>query len=167
LTGTSGTSSTAGGGSTLNISEELSTQPVNTTPQAVTVGNSKLIADQRSNSIITLGNREVVVKVEKILDEMDVKAPQVALSTVIGQLQLNNNEEFGVDWFAKYNKRFVGISRNNTIFNQNNPAIPIPSVAPSISPGIVNTAAGNITDPSNLINFSQIIQNVTNGTNIY
>src|SRR5438046_8228800 len=122
LTGTSGTSGGATG-STLNISEELTTQPVDTTPQAVTIGNAKLIADQRANAIIMLGNREVVVKVEKILDEMDVKAPQVALSTVIGQLQLSNNEEFGVDWFAKYNKRFVGISRNNTIFN-NPPAIP-------------------------------------------
>ena len=93
-----GNSGTGGGnGSTLNISEELSTQPVNTTPQAVTIGNSKLIADQRANSIIVLGNREVVVKVEKILDQMDVQAPQVALSTVIGQLTLSNNEEFGVD----------------------------------------------------------------------
>src|SRR6184192_1404296 len=125
LTGTSGTSGTSTG-SALNISEELTTQPVDTTPQAVTIGNAKLIADQRANAIIMLGNREVVVKVEKILDEMDVKAPQVALSTVIGQLQLSNNEEFGVDWFAKYNKRFVGISRNNTIFNNDNPAIPIP-----------------------------------------
>ncbi len=94
------TSTTSTGGtSTLNISEELSTQPVDTVPKAVTVGNSKLIADQRSNSIIVLGNREVVVKVEKILDEMDVKAPQVALSTVIGELTLSNNEEFGVDYF--------------------------------------------------------------------
>src|SRR5205823_11323059 len=78
LTGTSGTSGGATG-STINISEELSTQPVDTTPQAVTIGNAKLIADQRANSIIVLGNREVVVKVGKILDEMDVKAPQVAL----------------------------------------------------------------------------------------
>jgi general secretion pathway protein D len=155
--GTSGTG--GGGGSTLNISEQLSTQPVNTTPQAVTVGNSKLIADQRANSIIVLGNREVVVKVEKILDEMDVQAPQVALSTVIGQLTLSNNEEFGVDYFAKYNKRFVGTSNNNTVFGQNAPAIPIPNA--SASP------AANILDPSNLINFSQIIQNVGNGTNIY
>jgi type II secretion system protein D len=166
-----GSSSTAaGGGSTVNISEELSTQPVDTTPQAVTVGNAKLIADQRANSIIVLGSRDIVVKVNKILDEMDVKAPQVALSTVIGQLQLTNNEEFGADWFAKYNKRFVGISRNNTVFNgNNNPVIPIPSVAPATSPGtspgIVNT--GNIIDPSNLINFSQIVQNVANGTNLY
>jgi type II secretory pathway component GspD/PulD (secretin) len=145
---------------------------VDTTPKAVTIGNSKLIADQRANSIIILGNREVVVKVEKILDEMDVKAPQVALSTVIGQLTLSNNEEFGVDWFAKYQNKLVGISRNNTIFSQNNvPAIPIPSVAPATSPGIIpgstSGGAGSIIDPANLINFGQIIQNVANGTNVY
>jgi len=163
-----GQSATASG-SSLNISEELSTQPVDTVPKAVVIGNSKLIADQRANTIIIIGNREVVVKVEKILDEMDIRAPQVALSTVIGQLELSNNEEFGVDWFAKYNKRFVGISRNNTIFGNNNPAIPIaaPSVSPGISPGIIGGTGGNIIDPSNLINFSQIVQNVTNGTNLY
>ena len=160
-TGLGGSSS----GSTLNISEQLSTEPVNTTPQAVTVGNSKLIADQRSNSIIVLGNREVVVKVEKILDQMDVQAPQVALSTVIGQLTLTNNEEFGADYFAKYGKRFVGTS-NNLSGLQNAPGIPLPSVAPSISPGVIG-GTGSILDPSNLINFSQIIQNVGGGTNIY
>src|SRR6267143_1797800 len=104
-----GQTSTASG-STLNISEELSTQPVDTAPKAVTVGNTKIIADQRANTIIILGNREVVVKIGKILDEMDVKAPQVALSTVIGELTLNNDEEFGVDWFLKYNKKVVGTS---------------------------------------------------------
>ncbi len=154
---------TAGGG-TLNISEELSTQPVDTTPKAVTIGNSKLIADQRANSIIVLGNREVVVKVQKILDEMDVKAPQVALSTVIGQLTLSNNEEFGVDWFAKYQNKLVGISRNNSIFGNNDPRIPVPGSSVSPAPVIGN---GSIIDPSNLINFSSIIQNVANGTNVY
>jgi general secretion pathway protein D len=158
---------TGGTGSTLNISEELSTQPVDTVPKAVTIGNSKLIADQRANSIIVLGNREVVTKVEKILDEMDVKAPQVALSTVIGQLTLNNNEEFGVDWFAKYNNRFVGISRNNTIFGNNNPLIPIPGSSASPGSSVPPITGNSVLDPANLINFSQIIQNVTNGTNIY
>jgi general secretion pathway protein D len=170
LTSQYGGTGTSGTGSTLNISEELSTQPVDTVPKAVTIGNSKLIADQRANSIIVLGNREVVTKVEKILDEMDVKAPQVALSTVIGQLTLSNNEEFGVDWFAKYNRRFVGTSRNNSVFSTNDPGVPIPgsSVAPGSSPGSsVAPVVGNILDPANLINFSQIIQNVGNGTNIY
>ena len=90
------------------MSEELSTEPVDTAPQAVTVGNTKLIADSRANTIIVLGNRDVVVKVEKILDEMDVKAPQVALSTVIGELSLNNNEEFGVDYFLQFKKNNLG-----------------------------------------------------------
>src|SRR5438477_5529384 len=97
---TGGLSSSASD-STLNISEELSTTAVDTTPKAVTVGNAKIIADQRANSIIVLGNREVVVKVQKILDEMDVQAPQVALSTVIGELTLTNNEEFGVDYLQQ------------------------------------------------------------------
>jgi len=164
--GVSSTSTTSTStGSTLNISEELATQPVDTAPKAVTIGNSKLIADQRANTIIVLGNREVVVKVEKILDEMDVKAPQVALSTVIGQLTLTNDEEFGVDYFAKYNKRFVGTSRNNS-----NTQVSIPIPSSSASPVATGTAApilSSIVDPSNLINFSQIIQNVGSGTNIY
>src|SRR6059058_3932423 len=150
LTGTSGTSGGATG-SSINISEELSTQPVDTTPQAVTIGNAKLIADQRANSIIVLGNREVVVKVGKILDEMDVKAPQVALSTVIGQLQLNNNEEFGADYFAKYHNRFVGTSTNNGVFGDNNPGIPATAVM----------------DPSKIIDFSKILKTATSGTNVY
>jgi general secretion pathway protein D len=153
-------------GSTLNISEELSTQPVDTVPKAVTIGNSKLVADQRANSIIVLGNREVVVKVQKILDEMDVKAPQVALSTVVGELTLQNNEEFGVDWFAKYNRRFVATSRNI-----GNNQVAIPGTSPTTQNGIPGATAApvlsNIIDPAHLINFSQIIQNVGQGTNIY
>jgi type II secretory pathway component GspD/PulD (secretin) len=91
---------------------------------------------------------------------MDVKAPQVALSTVVGQLTLSNNEEFGVDYFAKYSKRFVGTSRNTGV------ALPVPSAAP-VTTGTAAPVLSNIVDPSNLINFSQIIQNVGSGTNIY
>jgi type II secretory pathway component GspD/PulD (secretin) len=85
---------------------------------------------------------------------------------VIGQLTLNNNEEFGVDWFAKYNRRFVGTSRNNGVFSTNDPGVPIPgsSVAPNSS---VAPVLPNVLDPANLINFNQIIQNVGNGTNLY
>jgi general secretion pathway protein D len=151
-------SSTSGSeGGTLNISEELSTTPVDTTPKAVTVGNAKIIADQRANSIIVLGNKEVVMKVQKILDEMDVKAPQVALSTVIGELTLNNDEEFGVDYFAKYKNKLVGISRNT--------GAPIPGPSAAASPGTGTTP--NILDPAGLINFGNALQQVAAGTNVY
>ena len=132
---TTGTTSESGTESTLQVSEELSTEPVDTAPQAVTVGNTKLIADSRANSIIVLGNREVVVKVSKILDEMDVKAPQVALSTIIGELRLNNNEEFGIDYFLQFKKNNIN----------NDPDVGVGGAAPFTGSPII--------DPASLITF--------------
>jgi type II secretion system protein D len=156
---TSGGLSNTASDSTLNVSEELSTQPVDTTPKAVTIGNAKIIADQRANTIIVLGNREVVVKVQKILDEMDVSAPQVALSTVIGELTLNSDEEFGADYFAKYKRKFVGISRNT--------GAPIPGASAAASPGASPVVVAGVRDPAGLINFGNALQQVAGGTNLY
>jgi general secretion pathway protein D len=145
--GNSGGSS--GGGQ--SFSEELSTQAIDTTPKAVTIGNAKIIADQRANSIIILGNREVVVKVMKILDEMDIKAPQVALSTVIGELSLNSDQEFGVDYF----QRKVGIP------------------GPNHEGGVAGYSRGKILDsplsePGSLVNFTQLAEAAaTGGTNVF
>ena len=151
-------------GSTLNISEELSTEPVDTAPQAVTIGNAKLIADQRANTIIILGNREVVVKVQKLLDEMDVKAPQVALSTVIGELQLTNQEEFGVDYFLRIKKNASGTT--NLI-----PGVPPftgGTTEPNPSPGgSPTTTGGNIFNPATIGAFTQLATNAATGANIY
>jgi general secretion pathway protein D len=153
-----GGNSSSSSESNLNVSEELSTTAVDTTPKAVTIGNAKIIADQRANSIIVLGNREVVVKVGKILDEMDVKAPQVALSTVIGELTLHNDEEFGVDYFLKYRNKVVATSRNTGV------TIPLPSTAVDTTG---TTTSTGVLDPAHLIDFSQIIKNVGSGTNVY
>src|SRR5229473_4854685 len=135
--------SSKGGESTLNISEELSTQPVDTTPKAVTVGNAKIIADQRSNSIIVLGNREVVVKVTKILDEMDVRAPQVALTTVIGELTLNNTEEFGVDYFLQF--------KNKNLAPNSHTPLGVGGGSINLPHGVAGSAP--IIDPASLITF--------------
>ncbi len=168
-TGLNGTGGSSGEG-TLNISEELSTNAVDTTPKAVTIGNAKIIADQRANAIIVLGNREVVVKVQKILDEMDISAPQVALSTVIGELTLSNDEEFGVDYFLRHRRGL------DTVGTTNNTGIPpiagggTSTSSPGPSPGgtpITTSTGGNIFDPANLISFTQLAQHAASGTNIY
>jgi general secretion pathway protein D len=162
--------SSSGGESTLNISEELQTQPVDTTPKAVTVGNAKIIADQRANAIIVLGNREVVVKVEKILDEMDVKAPQVALSTVIGELTLNKDEEFGVDYFLRANKKVVGTTNFTGIPPFAGGGITTTSTPAPGSSGTptTTTRGGNIFNPGQgLISFTQLASNAASGANVY
>lgn len=132
------TNTGTGSDNTLQVSEQLSTEPTDTTPQSVTVGNTKLIADARANSIIVLGTREVVAKVSKILDEMDVKAPQVALSTVIGELRLTNNEEFGIDYFLQFKKNNIAQS-------------PDVGVGGGLNNGLGSTTP--IIDPASLITF--------------
>jgi general secretion pathway protein D len=140
--------------SSLNVSEELATEPVDTTPKAVTVGNAKIIADQRANSIIVLGNREVVVKVSKILDQMDVKAPQVALSTVIGELSLNNNEEFGVDYFLQFKKNNIGHD------------VPIGIGGGSVNLPPASSGGPPIIDPASLITFP-VFSSLPSGATAY
>lgn len=152
-------SGTAGGGGQ-SFSEELSTQAVDTTPRAVTIGNAKIIADQRANTIIVLGNREVVVKVAKILDEMDVKAPQVALSTVIGELTLNKNEEFGVDWFQRY--RATGSEQHTTV---NGETFKTPNDTGLA--GISRNTNVPIIDPRTLTDISALQGVVSGGTSIF
>jgi len=167
-TGTVASTSSTSTGSTLNISEELETQAVDTTPKAVTVGNAKIIADQRANTIIVLGNREVVVKVGKILDEMDVKAPQVALSTVIGELTLNSDEEFGVDYFLRANKKVVGTTNFTGIPPFAGGGTTTTTINPSPSPPTVTTTGGNIFNPGQgLVSFTQLATNAASGANVY
>ena len=73
-------------------------------PQAVIVGRSRIISDPKDNKILVIGPPESVRKVQTILDRLDRRPQQVYLSTVIGQLQLNNNFEFGVDWLQTFKK---------------------------------------------------------------
>jgi general secretion pathway protein D len=151
-------SSSSSGSGSQNFSEELSTQAVDTTPKAVTIGNAKIIADQRSNSIIVLGNQEVVVKVGKLLDEMDIKAPQVALSTVIGELTLKNDQTFGVDWF-----KAGGTPHTDNLGNV------LPRTAgDTIVSGVSRNNAGALIDPASLLNFSAVAGAVgTGGTSVF
>jgi type II secretory pathway component GspD/PulD (secretin) len=155
-TGFDSSSSSSGTGGQ-NFSEELSTTAVDTTPKAVTIGNAKIIADQRANAIIVLGNHEVVIKVAKILDEMDVKAPQVALSTVIGELSLTANQEFGVDWFkiggtphTDVNGNVLPRTRGDTNFS-----------------GLARNTTAAIVDPAGILNFQTLATAIgTGGTTI-
>lgn len=96
--GYNGNGGGAGGGGDFNISEELATQPVDTTPEARVVGTTKIIADKNANAIIVIGSADVKSKVFRLLDKLDQRIPQVMLHTIIGELNLDQKEQFGVDY---------------------------------------------------------------------
>ena len=70
--------------------------------QSLIVGKTKLIADNRANSILVIGQPEAKDKVKAILTKLDKKPMQVYLATVIGQLQVSNDDEFAVNILQKY-----------------------------------------------------------------
>ncbi len=115
-----------GGGDGIDISEGLSTDPIETAPEAATIGNSRIIADNRANAIIVIGTEEVKTKVFQLLDELDVRPPQVMLNTVIGELEIGENQEFGIDYLL----RFTGGS--NSILQPVTPGTPGTPVDPGI-----------------------------------
>lgn len=99
----SGASGSSGGsgGSDFSVSEGLSTQPVDTTPEARVIGTTKIIADKNANAIIVIGGEDAKNKVFRLLDYLDQRIPQVMLNTVIGELNLDRKDQFGVDYIIR------------------------------------------------------------------
>ena len=104
-TGASNSGSTSGAngssGSEFSVSEGLSTDAVDTTPEARIVGTTKIIADKNANAIIVIGGADARAKVFRLLDHLDQRIPQVMLHTVIGELNLNEREQFGVEYILR------------------------------------------------------------------
>lgn len=97
--GGSNAGGSSGGG--LNVSEGLSTTPVDTTPEARIIGTTKIIADKNANAIIVIGGEDVKAKVFRLLDQLDQRIPQVMLYTTIGELDLDDKQQFGVDYILR------------------------------------------------------------------
>jgi type II secretion system protein D len=110
-----GSSDSSGGGGDFNVSEGLSTQAVDTTPEARVVGTTKIIADKNANAIIVIGSEDVKTKVFRLLDELDQRIPQVMLHTVIGELNLDDKTQFGVDYIL----RNAGLGLSPIVLNSN------------------------------------------------
>jgi general secretion pathway protein D len=128
-------------------------------PQSVIVGKTRIISDAKDNKIIVIGPPESVQKVRILLDRLDRRPQQVYLSVVIGQLQLNNETDFGVDFTQTYKKisEQAGVASSNLsstgtqagIFNSNGQIVidPRQILNTGLVPGTQGLAIyGSITD---------------------
>jgi len=96
--GPAGSSSSSGGKKADVLSEPGEEQSA----ESLIVGKTRLIADNRANSILVIGQPEAKDKVKAILTKLDKKPMQVYLATVIGQLTLTNQDEFAANIIQKY-----------------------------------------------------------------
>jgi len=104
-TGPGGYSPVSSSAGSVGVGEDLLQEPNEQLgPQAVVVGRSRIISDAKDNKILVIGPPESVRKVRTILDRLDRRPQQVYLSTVIGQLTLTNDFQFGIDWVQTFKK---------------------------------------------------------------
>jgi type II secretion system protein D len=104
LGGSNGFGGNGGGSSSGSGSrgDALQDPNVNSAPVSLLVGRTLLVADNITNSIIVQGPPSSVEIIEKLLDQVDVKADQVMISTVFGQLSLGDTTSTGVDWIRAF-----------------------------------------------------------------
>lgn len=67
-------------------------------PESVVVGKTLLIADPQSNSLVVNGSPEHIQIIDQLIKEMDVCPQQVYISTIIGQLSLGGEYNYGFDF---------------------------------------------------------------------
>lgn len=94
-TGSQGGFGSSGGATRGN---SLGDPNVSSAPESLLVGRTLLVADNITNSVIIQGPPSGIEIIERLLDQLDVKADQVMISTVFGQLALNDSISTGVDW---------------------------------------------------------------------
>ncbi len=92
----------------------LQSEPHEVIPQTVLVGNSRIMADKRSNAILVIGSADIKEKVGNILDQLDVRTPQVMLTTVIGELTLKQGEQFGLNYLLHNGRKDLLTSGTST-----------------------------------------------------
>jgi general secretion pathway protein D len=85
-------------------SSTLSENNVSTAPVSILVGRTMLVADNITNSILVQGPPASVEIIEKLLDQVDVKADQVMISTVFGQLTLDESRDLGFSYLTTFTR---------------------------------------------------------------
>jgi len=96
-----------GGGGKSGGGGSLSNPNATSAPESRLVGRTLLVADNITNSIVVQGPPSGLEIIQRLLDQVDVKADQVMISTVIGQLSLSKSNEFGVGYMFN-SKNFQG-----------------------------------------------------------
>jgi type II secretion system protein D len=137
--GSGGLSNTGG----VSRPDRLSEESQQGTPQAMTIGEIRIIGDSNSNSVIVYGPPEAKLRAKQILDLLDQRPKQVYLAVVIGQLRLDKNVDYGVNYLLR-TEGFKPL--NNLLGNSDASGIAATSLAPNLLPG------GTFPNPASIVN---------------
>jgi type II secretion system protein D len=92
-------SSSSDGGGATNVLGTVKEKGDKVLPITVTVGTTRLIADQRNNTIIAIAPPESLERIQSVVDRLDKPSIQVYLSVVIMELDVTNSLQYGTDFY--------------------------------------------------------------------
>lgn len=116
----------AAGGSSGSRGSSLSDPEVNSAPESLLIGRTLLVADNITNSVVIQGPPTAIEIIENLLDQVDVKADQVMISTIIGQLSKGKNRDLGIDILSRGSRFGARGGAGNA------PAIPLDPLTPFV-----------------------------------
>lgn len=93
-------------------------------PETVVVGRTLLIADPQSNSLVVFGSPEHIHTIDKLIETLDTRPQQIYISTLIGQLNLNDETKVGFDFLRlledfTLRRTYDSTTRNGSINTSN------------------------------------------------
>ena len=149
------------GGDGLSRPDRLTSETDQGTPQSVTLGEIRLIADNNSNSVIVFGPPESKLRAKQILQLLDQRPKQVYLAVVIGQLRLDKGMEYGVSYLIRNNGGIAGTALSSSqlpgIFPDPSSIVNPASLTPALSALSGLTVYGTIADSVDV--FARFLEN--------
>jgi len=129
----------------------------NTAPASLLVGKTLLISDPINNSIFLSGPPDHLRILDEIINELDIRPKQIVINVVIGEMNLSDNFEFGIDYllrptrfnFNSYSGTGLGVLRNTAAAFIDPNAVTNNTELPSGVGGL--TAYGSIDDGVDVI----------------
>lgn len=95
-------------------------------------GGVKIIADKDNNTLLILATSQEYEKIEAALRRLDTSPRQVLIQVTIAQITLNNNMQYGLEWFFNSNN---GTVNGQLVSNLSSAGGAIPSTPSTLANG--------------------------------
>jgi general secretion pathway protein D len=130
-------------------------QKASTTGEIQVLGQTKIIADERTNSLLVFATRPDMETIKKIVGQLDVVLAQVLIEAAVIEVALNNHKELAFSYLQKTPSTAgnyysgIGAINNNNILNRGNFLLPGATNLAGLSGGFSYLASfGNDLDVS-------------------
>ena len=138
--GTQGTGQTGLAGDLTGTGQQQGTTSIN-------IPGLRIAADVANNSLVIFANQENYRLIEQTLGQLDRPQLQVAIHATIAEVTLNNDLQYGVEYFLQGNSVSFGFTTNSSTPNLG-PILPGANLilGPEASPKVVINALRTVTD---------------------